>query len=51
MSRNVSLGVFCNIAKFHAFIIKDETKVNYSLYFWLITAGLNDTVQGPKLTF
>ena len=39
MSRNVGFGVFCNLAKFHAFIIK----VNNSLYFWSITAGLNDT--------
>ena len=36
ISRNVSLRVGCNLAKFHAFIIK----VNNSLYFWSIRAGL-----------
>ena len=36
ISKNVSLRVACNLAKFHAFIIK----VNNSLYFWSITAGL-----------
>ena len=36
ISQNVSLKVISNVAKFHAFIIK----LNNSMFFWSITAGL-----------
>ena len=36
ISENVSLRVISDVAKFHAFIIK----LNNSVFFWSITAGL-----------
>ena len=36
ISKNVSLRVISDVAKFHAFIIK----LNNSVFFWSITAGL-----------